>query len=546
MEEEIKNCVKIYYETKKINYEQKSSYKRLFIKNKELITDADLLRYVFYNINIEKKEGDYFSLCTSSLKFYFEYDNYNNRNLELIYSYIIEFYQKDINNFYKYIEILKELSKKNLIAIRENNFTKENSDEIKIFSKYLNYYINNDIIYFGDFIYIKYFDKSKDIIKNDENKIIKLIYECPETLEFFDEIYDTKNIKNLNKYIIEFNQIYNNKLLITNEEKKFVIQFIIKNYKDICQKIELLIKKIKNIFQNIQIILYIDEYTDSIFSLFKQGFISNLIIKKKSENNNLIMLSNNESTKDIFLLYDIKEKLIEEDYDHINNFFKNYFDVLYIVFNKDFKYHKIKVTKDLSEFSFYIKDYVEQNYFNINEYNEEKKNYNKYLYSKNNKFCYEIFCLKFPFFNKIFSLFFDNINIKDNKDSLIIIKGYELIIKASQIKKKFFYNKIYFQESNEIDDDYIYKEEYEKILELINIGFNTKNIYVISDFDKCDFINDNNAIIKKKAKRGFNDLLPVFYFIYKKYSILNKKPILLDISYFMSYELNIYKDNIDN
>ena len=46
-------------------------------------------------------------------------------------------------------------------------------------------------------------------------------------------------------------------------------------------------------------------------------------------------------------------------------------------------------------------------------------------------------------------------------------------------------------------------------------------------------------------KRNFNDLLPVFYFIFKKYPILDRKPILLQTSYFMSYNLNIYKKLVD-
>ena len=48
--------------------------------------------------------------------------------------------------------------------------------------------------------------------------------------------------------------------------------------------------------------------------------------------------------------------------------------------------------------------------------------------------------------------------------------------------------------------------------------------------------------MKKYNKRGFNDLLPAFYLSYKKYPTLNRKTILLQISYFMSYNLNIYKN----
>jgi hypothetical protein len=106
-------------------------------------------------------------------------------------------------------------------------------------------------------------------LKDDSNKISKLIKECNEVLDIFDEIYDTKIFTNLNKYIIEFEKIYNNKLLITNEENKFIIQIIVTNIT--ITKIDPLIKKIKNIFKNdIEIILYVNEYnSELLFLLFK-------------------------------------------------------------------------------------------------------------------------------------------------------------------------------------------------------------------------------------------------------------------------------------
>ena len=77
-----------------------------------------------------------------------------------------------------------------------------------------------------------------------------------------------------------------------------------------------------------------------------------------------------------------------------------------------------------------------------------------------------------------------------------------------------------------------------------NIGFNTKNIYLVNNLnDNYNIDSNNKVLVKKINKRGFDDLLPMFYFIYKKYPVLNKKPILLQLSYFINYELNIYKNN---
>jgi hypothetical protein len=318
-------------------------------------------------------------------------------------------------------------------------------------------------------------------------------------------------------------------------------------------KIEPLIKKIKNIFKNdTDIILYVNEYnTDLLFILFKEGYISHLIIKNDKDKN-LLMLKNN---KDLFIYYDYNEnnstdKIIENEFTFINKYLNNYFNYMYLVFNKDYKIHKIKLGKNLNNFGFYIKDRVEQNYFNINEYKEEKGNYSLYLYSKDNTLCYDIFNIKYPKFKYLFSLWLkhgNNIypNINDHINSPIAIKGYDLLIKCSNINKNKYYNKIFFQESTEIDDDYILKQEFEKILDKKNSCFNTKNICIVDSLDNYpDFIYPSK-LVKKYNKRGFNDLLPAFYLLYKKYPTLNRKTILLQLSYFMSNNLNIYKYILD-
>ena len=322
-------------------------------------------------------------------------------------------------------------------------------------------------------------------------------------------------------------------------------------------KIETLIKKIKSIFnKTIEIILYVDQFNnDSLFISFKEGFISHLIIKNPS-NKNLLMLTNE---KEIFVYYDLEEvknseKLIEKEFGYINKYLNNYFELMFLVFNQEYKIHKVKIDKNLTNFGFYIKDRVEQNYFNINEYKEEKRNNTLYLYSKDNTLCYEIFCQKYPIFEKIFSLFINkegfiaNKKLNDNLNSLIAIKGYDLIIQCSKIIKNKCYNKIIFQESIEIDNDYNFKSEYEQMLDKKNYGFNTKNIYIVDNIEK--YLDEKSVLptilYQSHIKRGFNDLIPVFYFIYKKYPILDKKPVLLQISYFMSYTLNIYKNIKEN
>ena len=450
MEQKFLPLIEKYYKEKNIKYEIRKEYSRVIIKNQDILNDVDLLRYLLLNINYEKKSDyEYFYFTTKSCKYYFSNEGNGYKDLDLNYSNIIESYHNDSENFYKFVEILHELKEKELINVKESNFKKENSDEIKIFSKFLFFYIinfSNDKIDFDNFIYSKKFDS--EINKNkinqkvnssklEDNKIAKLIKECNEVLDIFDEIYDTCIFNNLNKYIISFDKIYNNKLLITNEKDKYILQIIIKDISTI--KFEPLIKTIKNIFdKNIEIILYINQFNfDSLFILFKEGFISNLIIKNSS-NKNILMLTNN---KEIFIYYDFdeiknSEILIENIFRYINKNLNNYFEKLFLVFNQEYKIHKVILNKNLTNFGFYIKDRVEQNYFDINEYKEEKGHNTLYLYSKDNTLCFEIFCKKYPILEKIFSLFINkeefitNKKLKDNLKSLkpLLIKDLYKIV----------------------------------------------------------------------------------------------------------------------
>lgn len=566
MQEKILSIIDKYYKERNFEYEITKTTYGTIIKNKEILTDVDLLRYIFLNFKAENKGNyEFFNLVTKSFKFCFSTNTEDEREriLDLVYSNLIELYHGDNDSLGKFVEILNELDKKQLVNLVESNFRKENSDEIKIFSQILFYYaknLSNVKIDFEKFIYCKKFDLIKiknEIIrkisdeKYDKYRLVKILKECIEILDIFDEIYDTKIFVNLNKYITEIDKIFNNKLLITDENDKFIIQMIVKN--ESIEIVDSLIRKIKKLFdKNVEIILFINEYNnDLIYQLLKQDLISNLIIKNSLSKNSL-MLKNN---KDLFIYYDLNapntKDLIENEFILINKYLAKYFEILYLVFNQNYKFHKVKLCKNLSSFAYYIKE-IEQNYFNINEYNDEKDKYSLYLYSEDNTFCYELFCKKFPILEEILKIWlkydFDkNIPPSDNLNSLIAIRGYNLIVRCTEINKPKYYDKILFQESLEIDDDYALKPEFEKLLEQKSIGFNTKNIYIVDNLDEYINIKNNlpSYLMNSYIKRNFNDLLPVFYFIFKKYPILDRKPILLQTSYFMSYNLNIYKKLVD-
>ena len=169
MEEKILAIINTYNKEKNLTYELIDQYNRIIIKTKDILTDADLFRYILLNYKFEKNNNyEYFYFTTKSYKFYFSSER-EEKDLELFYSNIIETYHNDSENFYKFVEILHELEEKGLVNVIEYKYRKENSDEIKIFSKFLFYYIknfSNGIIDFDNFIYCKKFDSS-----NNKNNI---------------------------------------------------------------------------------------------------------------------------------------------------------------------------------------------------------------------------------------------------------------------------------------------------------------------------------------------------------------------------------------
>lgn len=554
MEEAINEKIKEYFTQKKLPIELKTDYKKGIVKTKDIVIDGELLQLLLLsNLKFEKKEEyeDYYNLVTPSFRFYMTEKADSNKDIELNFTYLLSMYHKNISSIYRFISILQGLKK---LSIRESHFYKYNSDEIKIFSTFLNHFIKNDKIDFDNFIYHKNMNykelidmKQKKAFPKSDSNIIKLIDNFDEILDIFDEIYDTKIFSELSDEIITFDKIRNNKLFITNKNDKILVQMIVtkEHYKGIC----VLIKKIKDAFKDFEIILFVDEFYEDFYLIFKDAYISKLLVKIP-ESKNLYMLNNN---KDLFIFYDLDEKdkskaLVNQFFEDIKKKLPNAFETLFLMFNKNYKIHKVKINLDLSNFIYFIKDKVMQNYFSLSEYKEEQKYYSIYLYSKNNTFCYELFKYENPLVGDILPkwLEYGNKKIINNLDSLVLINGYKLMLKSTEMPQKEYYSKIILQVNQ---NESQYEKEFNEALKKINIMFHTKNIYYVNSL--ADFVDENKIIptttFTSYNKRTFDNLFPFFNYIYRKQPILNKKPIILQVSYFLSYKLNVYglKNELD-
>ena len=552
MEAIINKKITEYIEQKGLSLKFDKDYKSGIFKTKDPVIEAELLKEILVNTEL-KKEDDYdsYHFVGSSFRMYIN-DIVNSNDIDLYFSYLLDIYHKNIETLYKFISIFNELvcvHKK--LNVKEPSFSKYNSDEIKIFSKYILYSINReDQINFDKFIYIKHFDfnklmdiKQKKQFPSNESKIIKLLDNFEEILKIFDEIYDTKLLNDLSEKIIEYDKIDYNRLFFTDKDDKFKIQIFVK--KEYFEEINILIKKIKNIFKDIEITLYVDQFIDNFYLLLKDGFISNLILKDADTKNTFILKNN----KDLVICYDYENEekskiLVNKLYENIKKLLPESFKTLFFIYNQNHKFHKVILNFDLSKFGYFIKDRVMQNYFSLSEYNEEKNYYTIYLYSKNNKLCYDIYCLENPNLGSILSewLKYGNKKIINNLDSLILINGYNLILKSTKLPQKEFYDKIILQINN---NDIQTKKVFEEALNQKNVEFHTKNIYYVNSLN--EYIDEKKPIttttFTSYNKRGFDTLIPFFDYIYKKKPILNKKPIILQVSYFLSYKLNVFGIN---
>ena len=113
------------------------------------------------------------------------------------------------------------------------------------------------------------------------------------------------------------------------------------------------------------------------------------------------------------------------------------------------------------------------------------------------------------------------------------------MLKSTEIPQKEYYSKIILQINQ---NDSQSEKEFNEALKKINVMFHTKNIYYVNSL--ADFIDENKIIptttFTSYIKRGYDTLFPFFNYIYRKQPLLNKKPIILQVSYFLSYKLNVY------
>jgi hypothetical protein len=98
MQEKILSIIDKYYKERNFEYEITKTTYGTIIKNKEILTDIDLLRYIFLNFKVENKGNyEFFNLVTRSFKFCFSTytEDERERILDLVYSNLIELYHGD-------------------------------------------------------------------------------------------------------------------------------------------------------------------------------------------------------------------------------------------------------------------------------------------------------------------------------------------------------------------------------------------------------------------------------------------------------------------
>ena len=195
--------------------------------------------------------------------------------------------------------------------------------------------------------------------------------------------------------------------------------------------------------------------------------------------------------------------------------------------------HLIKINENIYNMEFYKKIYNMKTFISFDDFNDDniKKSFEILIKSKNCSLSFIIFKNENELLSNILKKYFDNFTINLNKDILyigiydylfyLIENNYSSIIDIIYLKKDLK------NQNKEKLSNYIKRDFYE---------FPCNKLYIVKNlYEEIPQFKD--IIICKK--RNYKRLLTTFCILNKKYHLLYKKTILINISQFLSQKLII-------
>ena len=445
---------------------------------------------------------------------------------EKIFNYFI----KDIKSFnyfmdglYNLIQIHKE--KIDLWGI-EPKYNKFNIDDKVLYGNiFKSFLIENEL--FKEESFYKYY-------KNSDSSIYEFMILSPnkDLFKKFDIVYNISKSMLANKKYLAFFYINTSKLLfkmlngieihICSPQEKIPIYI---SY----------IKEIKNLNENIKIYFYVNILNKEVCELLK-------------ENNCNVIFSDNDSK---FILQNYNKELwflINNERDDTYMYLDKYFNILKennvniqnIKFGFLSKYngYLVKINENLYNLEYYKKIKGMKTLISFEDFNDDiiKKNFDILIKGENISLSNNIFKLENEILLNIFEKYINKYQLNLNK-TIFYLGKYEYLFYLIENGFSRILNSIYLKKDLNKENEtklnyYIKKDFYE---------FPCDELYIVNNFSENNFNSLKENIICKK--RNYKRLLPVLFVLKNKIHDLYKKPILINLSKFLSQKLIVKIEN---
>lgn len=457
--------------------------------------------------------------------------------------FLLRVYYSSYKEFFDFLKKFKLIYYKNEKKIDiKADFTEFPDDDSYLIFIIILCYLSTEEPMISSNMYINEFgEETKELFKQanlhtfrTSNQIISLFSNekiMNEIFNFFPEIFDTNLFKTSRDYLV-FKRITTNKMIINSAYMELYIEICLsKNY---LNKVNNLLKIFSQFDKNnLKIILHTNEFKYEIFNLLSQKQIFFLIVNEPYD---LYTIFINLQQKLLWIVFNINKSNVDliNIIKEINS--KCIIEKVIFCFVFDYKIIKIEIFPILSQIKIYK---IKQK----NIQNKQLIEKNILLFLDNNKNdiligdCVNSFYLCYIFSQKISSLkellliFYQNNILTSPINSICSFQKPKLFIKTTNAPIPFVSQIIHIKS--------IKRADYEILLELINkdcIEFPCTELHIGEP-------QQSNMVQMIKYKRNFKRLFPLLIAVKTKMRNLYKKPILLNITRFLTLKTFIFISN---
>ena len=531
MEELAKKIIKEFTSKNNIKYKTEkqlsSSYPKYIFIDNSIEIDLKFIQFFYENMNFTVDNYISITIALNLVEFCF----YSQRtSFTFLHEKLFNCFIKDIKSYnyfmdelYKLIQINKE--KIDLWGI-EPKYNKFNIDDKILYGNILkSFLIENEL--FKEESFYKHYKNSNSSI-ND----FMMLPLNKDLFKKFDIIYNISGSILANKKYLAFFYINNSKLLFN------MINGVEIHICSPQEKIQLYIsyiKEIKNLNENIKFYFYVNILNKEVCELFKEDNF-NIIF---SDNNSKFILQNNN--KELWFLNNNERDDIHIYLDKYFNILKeNNINIQIIKFGFLSKYngYLVKINENLYNLEFYKKIKGMKTLISFEDFNDNiiKNNFDILIKGENISLSNTIFKLENENLSNVFEKYINKYQQSVNK-TIFYLGKYEYLFYLIENGFNRILNIIYLKKDLNKENDiklknYIKKDFYE---------FPCDELYIVNNFSENNFNLFKETIICKK--RNYNRLLPLLLVLKNKMHDLYKKPILINLSKFLSQKLIVKIEN---